>query len=65
MHTFTHRQRRCDGVAVALHQARNLLLVCGLLDSGGEAGGRSVAVQKIKRTNGRTVSDDNEREEKE
>lgn len=39
MHTFTHGQRRCDGVAVALHQARNLLLACGLLDSGGEAGG--------------------------
>lgn len=39
MHTFTHGQRRCDGVAAALHQARNLLLVCGLLDSGGEAGG--------------------------
>lgn len=52
-------------MAVALHQARNLLSVCGLLDSGGEAGGRSVAVRKIKRTNGRSVSDENEREEKE
>lgn len=39
MHTFTHGQRWCDGVAVALHQARNPLLVCGLLDSVGEAGG--------------------------
>lgn len=39
MHTFTHGQRRCDGVAAALHQARNFLLVCGLLDGGGEAGG--------------------------
>lgn len=39
MHTSTRGQRRCDGVAAALHLARNLSLVCGLLDSGGEAGG--------------------------
>lgn len=63
MHTSTRGQRRCDGVAAALHLARNLSLVCGLLDSGGEAGGVFLYGKSAGR-NGRIVSDENEREEK-